>query len=164
MTSHRSTWIRFWLVAAATIAILIGSGAPAGAQDDPPSPTTTIPEAPFSIPSLPGADRNDGGPATSPSATDRDGLLDNDITIDIGDGGAEGPSQSVLLIVGLCSRRSEQLQAPQRISDLMGNLGQHEAQLVVSLQDAGSHAFHGAVDRGDADQLHSHRGRALAHP
>ena len=101
MTSHRSTWIRFWLVAAATIAILIGSGAPAGAQDDPPSPTTTIPEAPFSIPSLPGADRNDGGPATSPSATDRDGLLDNDITIDIGDGGAEGPSQSVLLIVGL---------------------------------------------------------------
>jgi flagellar biosynthetic protein FliP len=78
-------------VAIATITIF---GTDVGAQDEP---TPTAPT--FTIPNLPEADR-DGGTTERESETGADGILGDDITIDIG-AGENNPSQSVLLIVGL---------------------------------------------------------------
>lgn len=105
MTIHRSLWARLCrVVMFATLAViattltLVGVSTPAGAQDDPLQPTPSIPDRVFEAPALPEADSNG---ISEPAATSgRDGILDNDITIDIGQG-EENPSQSVLLIVGL---------------------------------------------------------------
>jgi flagellar biosynthetic protein FliP len=101
MTHHRSFWIRICLVAVSAALGLITFSSPASAQDDgAPQPTPSIPDTTFNIPEFPEPDRVDGGTSDPTESTGRDGLLDNDITIDIG-AGEDNPSQSVLLIVGL---------------------------------------------------------------
>lgn len=95
MTIHRSPWARLCSVVFFTAFALISFASPAAAQADPPRPTPTIPN----FDQLPEADRADGG-LSDENGTGRDGPLDSDITIDIGQG-EENPSQSVLLIVGL---------------------------------------------------------------
>lgn len=94
MTQHRSFWTRTCLVALVAIATITIFGTDVGAQDDP---TPTAPT--FTIPNLPEADR-DGGTTVQESERGSDGILGDDITIDIG-AGENNPSQSVLLIVGL---------------------------------------------------------------
>jgi len=84
----------------ALITPLMLLASPAGAQDDGPQPSPSIPDRAFNPPVLPEADRTDGGVLSDDNGTGRDGLLDGDITIDIGQGD-DNPSQSVLLIVGL---------------------------------------------------------------
>lgn len=96
MTIHRSPWARLCSVVFFTAFALISFASPAAAQVDPPRPTPTIPN----FDQLPEADRADGGGLSDENGTGRDGPLDSDITIDIGQG-EENPSQSVLLIVGL---------------------------------------------------------------
>jgi len=101
MTYHRSFWIRICLVAVSATLMLITFSSPAAAQEvDSPTPTTSVPTPTFTIPDLPGADFGDGGTPDPAQSSGGDGLLDEDITIDIG-AGENNPSQSVLLIVGL---------------------------------------------------------------
>ena len=106
MTIHRSLRARLCsAVLFATLALLsstlllVGSASPAAAQTDPPRPTPSIPDRVFN-PALPEADQSDAGVLSADNGTGRDGPLDGDITIDIGQG-EDNPSQSVLLIVGL---------------------------------------------------------------
>lgn len=99
MTHHRSFWTRICLVALVAIATITIFSTDAGAQDEPAPTTPTIPDPTFTVPNLPEADRDGGTPVQEPR-TGRDGILDDDITIDIG-AGENNPSQSVLLIVGL---------------------------------------------------------------
>lgn len=96
MTFHRSLRGRLCSVVFFTAFALLSFASPATAQVDPPRPTPTIP----SFDQLPEADRSDGGVLSEDNGSGRDGPLDNDITIDIGQG-EDNPSQSVLLIVGL---------------------------------------------------------------
>ena len=103
MTIHRSLRARICSVVLLTALALVFFTTPAGAQDDTPQPTPTFPENSFTPPSLPEADRVDGidtDGIDTDRLTGRDGPLDGDITIDIGQG-EDNPSQSVLLIVGL---------------------------------------------------------------
>lgn len=99
MTHRRSMWTRICLVALTATIALVTFHSPAGAQDDAPRPTPSIPDTTFTIPGLPESDQGDGA-AVSTDTDGRDGPLDGDITIDIGQG-EENPSQSLLLIVGL---------------------------------------------------------------
>lgn len=106
MTIHRSLRGRLRSVVLVTTIVLITTAlalvsvsSPAGAQVDPPNPTPSIPDRAFN-PSLPEADQSDAGVLSADNGTGRDGPLDGDITIDIGQG-EDNPSQSVLLIVGL---------------------------------------------------------------
>ncbi len=100
MTIHRSLRARLCSVALLATLALIIFASPSSAQDDSPQPTPSIPDRAFNPPPLPEADRFDGGPVDADESIGRDGPLDGDITIDIGQG-EDNPSQSVLLIVGL---------------------------------------------------------------
>ncbi len=100
MTFHRSLRARLCSVVLLATLALISFASPSSAQDDSLSPTPSIPDRAFTPPRLPEADRVDGGPVDADEGTGRDGPLDSDITIDIGQG-EDNPSQSVLLIVGL---------------------------------------------------------------
>ena len=100
MTIHRSLRARLCSVVLLATLALISFASPSSAQDDSLSPTPSIPDRAFTPPRLPEADRVDGGPVDADEGTGRDGPLDSDITIDIGQG-EDNPSQSVLLIVGL---------------------------------------------------------------
>lgn len=95
----RSTAFRLWLALCFTL-LALGAVAPGAAAQDVPEPTPSIPERSFSPPRLPEADQLEDGPLNDPERGVGDGILDNDITIDIGQG-EDNPSQSVLLIVGL---------------------------------------------------------------